>query len=287
MHRTPGDHERSAASESDDRLSDRLTRRYAGFAHEAGDALNETMDVMLRHRSVRRYDTARALPEGAVESLVAAGQSAATSSNMQLVSVVAVRDPSRKARLARIATQPFVKEAPVVLCFVVDLSRATRVGERTGTDLWAIPRLTTFVTAAIDCGIFAQGVVVAAETLGLGTCYIGNLRNDSRAVARILELPPRAWVAFGLCLGYEAPPYTEVRPRLPPSVVLHHETYSIDGEEEKIARYDRFFSAHEDAQGRPVGTWTQRHRARLASREYLGEAVRLDRVLADLGFPLD
>ncbi|RWR21433.1 NADPH-dependent oxidoreductase [Sinirhodobacter populi] len=265
---------------------DALDRRYGGLQPAIDLPLTPTIELMLRHRSVRSYQD-RPLAPGALEALIAAGQSAATSSNMQAVSVIAVQDAERRGRLSRAASgQAFVAQAPVVLCFVIDQSRPARIGRAIGADLFALPMLDSFIAGISDCAIFAQTVALAAESMGLGTCFVGNLRNDPEFIAQELNLPPQAFVVFGLCIGYERPPETGIRPRLPQSVVLHHETYSDAGEAEDLARYDAVFSAHETAQGRPAATWTGRHRDRFASTVYLAGRDRLRRILAQLSFPL-
>jgi nitroreductase len=263
-----------------------LLARYGGAAPQAALPTTPVIDLMLRHRSVRNY-LDRPLPDGALESLIAAGQSASTSSNMQAVSVVAVTDPARRTRLSQAASgQAFVAQAPVILCFVADQARATRVGDATGQDLWAIPLVDNFLAAAIDAAIFAQNVILAAQSMGLAGCYIGNLRNDPEFIAQHLALPPKAVVVFGLALGFAAPPVTAIRPRLPQQVVLHRETYSTAGEDRALAAYDQIFEAHEVAQGRPRETWTARHAARFASKSYLDGRINLRAVLERLGFPL-
>jgi nitroreductase len=248
--------------------------------------LTPVIELMLRHKSVRHY-LDKPLPDGALEALIAAGQSAATSSNMQPISVVAVTDPARRKRFAQAASgQGFVAEAPVILCFVLDHARPTRVGAATHADLWAIPLVEKFLSAATDVAIFAQNVLLAAQSMGLAGCYIGNLRNDPEFIAHELGLPERAVVLFGMALGYEAPNTTAVRPRLPQSIVLHHEQYSTEGEAAALAQYDDTVMAHEVAQGRPRDTWSARHKARYANKDYLEGRINLRAVLARMGFPL-
>jgi len=264
-----------------------LSARYGGAVPVLALPPGPVIDLMLRHRSVRSYQD-RPLPDGALEVLIAAGQSASTSSNMQAVSVVAVTDPDRRRRLSQAASgQAFVAEAPVILCFVADQARATRVGAATGADLWAIPLVDNFIAAVADTAIFAQNVMLAAQSIGLGGCYIGNLRNDPEFMAAELALPPHAVVVFGLALGYETAPMTGIRPRLPQTVVLHRERYSTEGEAEALAGYDTAFAAHEVSQGRPHDTWTARHKARYASKSYLDGRINLRAILARLGFPLE
>jgi nitroreductase len=265
-----------------------LEQRYGGLGPGPAVPLTPVMRLMLRHRSVRSYQD-RPLPVGALEVLIAAGQSGATSSNMQAVSVVAVEDPETRKRFSKAASgQAFVAEAPVILCFVIDQARPTRVGGRLGEDLWAIPLVDNFVAACTDAAIFAQNVLLAAQSMGLAGCYIGNLRNDPDFIAAELALPEHAMVLFGLALGYEKPPVTAIRPRLPQQVVLHRERYSADHQAEwrALEQYDEVIAAHEVSQGRPRQTWTQRHPARYASTDYLDGRIRLREILERLGFPL-
>ncbi|MCA0922664.1 NADPH-dependent oxidoreductase [Pseudooceanicola nanhaiensis] len=245
------------------------------------------MEQMMSHRSVRSYED-RPLPEGMLETLLAAGQSGASSSNMQAISIVAVRDPARKAELAEMGRQPFLATAPVILCFVADHSRAARIGARTGVDLFTLPYMDNLLAATCDCAIVAQNMVLAAESLGVGSCYVGNLRNEPARLAKLLNLPPRAVVIFGLTMGYEAPPVTGVRPRLPQGVVLHEETYNRDeaAEAQIMAEYDAVFARHEAGQNRPPVTFSQRNAERYASAEYLSGRDKLKAQLQDMGFPL-
>jgi nitroreductase len=94
-----------------------------------------------------------------------------------------------------------------------------------------------FIIATVDVALAAQNCAVAAESLGLGICYIGAVRNDPQAVADLLELPESVYPVFGMCLGYpdQAP---EVKPRLPLSVVLKADAYRGPDDLEGIRRYD-------------------------------------------------
>lgn len=241
--------------------------------------------AMMAHRSVRSFSD-RPLPAGLLEKLVAAGQAASTSSYMQTVSVVAVEKRETRMKLAGIARQDFLGVVPTILCFVADLSRATRVGEATGTDLFALPMLDNFVASCTDCAIFAQNVALAAQSCGLGICFIGNLRNRPLEIARMLDLPPRSVALFGLCIGYETGTPTGQRPRLPQPVVLHRETYATGREAALLDRYDEIVGDHEVSQDRPRITWRERHAMRFASYDYLSGRETLREQLEMLGFPL-
>src|SRR5262245_37654968 len=109
--------------------ADALTARYGADAIPAAGPWNGTIDLLLAHRSVRGF-TADPLPTGTLETLVAAAQSAATSSNLQTWSVVAVTNPATKAALAEVANnQKHMEECPLLLVFLADLSRLDRLGQ--------------------------------------------------------------------------------------------------------------------------------------------------------------
>lgn len=248
---------------------------------------NETIALQLRHRSVRAFSDAP-LPAGLVELLVAAGQSAATSSNMQTTTVIAVRDQARRERLAALCrNQPFIARVPLLLCFVADLSRPARIGAALDIPLPALDLLDTYVTAATECGVFAQNVALAAESLGLGTCFIGNLKQEPERVAQELRLPPSAIVLFGMCIGYEdRERATGIRPRLPQSIVLKHEVYDVADEPRHLCGYDHVFAAHEAGQRRAPVAWSARHHDRFADPAYLGNRKRMKAALRRMGFKL-
>jgi nitroreductase len=254
-----------------------------------GAAWNETVALLLSHRSVRGYRPDAPVPEGTLETLVAAAQSAATSSNLQTWSVVAVDDPAAKAELARIANgQRHIEECPLFLVFLADLSRLARLGEQEGAALEGLPYLETFMVAVIDAALAAQNAVVAAEALGLSTVYIGALRNRPEEVAALLGLPEGAMAVFGLCVGYPKPGAEgEVKPRLPQAMVLHRDRYRAAAEEPALrAAYDATLTGFSERVGMGAVDWTRRAVARVGSIRALSGRDRMRAALSALGFPL-
>ena len=166
---------------------------------------NPLIESLLGHRTVRAF-LPDPVPEDTLALMVAAAQSAATSSNLQTWSVVAVKDPARKARLASlVGGQAHVRDCPLLLVWLADLSRLDRVGNLTGVPAKANDYLEMFLVALVDAALAAQNAVVAAESLGLGTVYIGAMRNRPEDVAQELALPQHAFAAFGLCVGRPDP----------------------------------------------------------------------------------
>jgi nitroreductase len=263
-----------------------LAERY-GAGRPDGILWNETIARLLDHRTVRAY-RADPLPEGVVETLVAAGQSAASSSNLQLWSVVAVTDAEKRRQLAELAGgQTHIAQAPLILLWVADLARAKLVADDAGAQAEGFEFLESFTVAAVDAALAAQNAVIAAESLGLGTVYIGALRNRPADVAALAGLPPRAAVVFGLVVGWEdetAP--AAIKPRLPQEVVLHRETYRLEDQRAPIAAYDETARAFQIAQGQdPVG-WRQLLLNRGQSAASLNGRDRLKQALRSLGFAL-
>ena len=248
---------------------------------------NEVIASLLQHRSVRGYKP-DALPPGTLETLVAAAQSAATSSNMQTWSVVAVTDPADKAVLARVANnQRHIEQCPLFLVWVADLARNEQVAAAVGQTLEGLPFLETFLVAALDAAIASQNAIVAAESMGLATVYIGALRNDMAAVSALLGLPPGVAGVFGLCVGYADPAAAAgVKPRLPQSVVLHHGRYGTGALLAGVAQYDRAMEAFSASVERSRYSWTERVISRLGRVAALAGRDRLREVLVRLGFPL-
>lgn len=210
-------HERILARYRDPALADRL----------GGADWNDALDVMLSHRSVRRY-LDQPLPDDTLETIIAAAQSAATTSNLQAWSVIAVEDKERKARLAgHAAGQKHIYAAPLLLVFVADLARLRAISDMRGLEGVALDYIEAFIFAIADAALAAQNACTAIESLGLGCCYIGAMRNNPQAVAEELGLPEESFVVFGMTVGRPDPAVeSDVKPRLPQGVILHRERYT-------------------------------------------------------------
>jgi len=249
------------------------------------EATNPVLETMLNHRSIRSF-TEEKLAPGTLETLVAAAQSAPTSSNLQAWSVVAVEDPARRDRLADLCgKQGFIRQAPLFLCWIADNSRLTRLGEAHQKKMEGLDYLESFMVALIDAALAAQNALVAAESLGLGTVYIGQLRQSPEKVSAELNLPPGAFACFGMAVGHPAV-QGAVKPRLPQSMVLHREQYGVASEDAAITGYDQALGDFSVAQGMGAQDWTQRMMSRVGTAAGLSGRHRMRDALTALGFPL-
>ena len=251
---------------------------------------NTTIELIHQHGSVRHYKS-DPLPKEMIETIVAAGQRAATSSNLQMFSVVALTDlEQRKQMQAYCGGQKHISQAPVFLAWVADLSRLERICQARGYKQQA-GMVENFLLAAVDAAIAAQNAGLAAESMGLGFCYIGAIRNKPRNVIRLLKLPRLTFPVVGMTLGWpvKAP---MIRPRLPLETILHWDTYDTTGEAEQLEQYDREMIETGIYRGRQVKAddptpaeqygWTE-HSARRAAQVM---RPHLREVLLEMGFEL-
>lgn len=267
------------------RHADLAAPQVAGNVAAAADLPRSVLEVQLGHRSVRRF-LPGPLGPSVLPTLVAAAQSAPTSSNLQLWSVVAITDPARLARIASLSgEQDHVRDAPLLLVWIADVARVRALAASRNTAVHATGYLETTMTAFLDAALAAQNAVVAAESLGLGTVYLGGVRDDPEALAAELKLPQGTAPVVGLVVGRPDPACPgRVKPRLPQAVVLHHETYDLARQLRPLGAYERRMTAFYRDEGF-AGGWIGRVLTRLRGNGSLRGRERLRSALAALGMP--
>lgn len=246
---------------------------------------SDVIDLQVRHRSVRAFRP-DPVPEGTLTAMVAAAQSASTTSNLQAWSVVVVRDEARKARLSALAAgQAFIEQAPVLLVWLVDLARLRRLAADRDAPLAGTEYLETTIIGFVDVGLAAQNAALAAESLGLGVVFVGAIRDNPEAVARELRLPPGTFAAFGMSLGFPDPTQgSAIKPRLPQGAVVHQETYDLDKQPAAVAVYEERMAGFYAEQDLAV-SWTERVLHRLAGPHSLKGRERIRAALGEQGLP--
>jgi nitroreductase len=264
-----------------------LSRRNRDGTLDAPQQWNEVLETILNHRSVRGF-LPRPLPDGTLELLVAAAQSASTSSNLQFWSVIAVEETERKSRLAELAGhQQFIRDAPLLLVWLADLSRLNRIAAERQAQVDGTHYLEEFIVGVVDAALAAQSALIAAESLGLGAVYIGAMRNLPEQIAAELRLPSHVFAVFGMSIGYPDPARpTDIKPRLPQSVVLHREQYSAAPRSEAIDAYNATILGFQHEQGMRAIDWTQQCFNRVKDAEALRGRDRMREALRNLGFEL-
>ncbi len=181
------------------------------------------INLINNHRSIRNY-TDQKISKELLDSILFAGTRASTTGNMQVYSIVVSQEDEKKKALAPCHfNQPMVTKAPVVLTFCADFNRFNKWCEvsdaKPGYD-----NFLSFITAAIDALLVAQNVSLAAESKGLGICYLGTTTYTADKIIDILNLPKGVVPITTITLGYpDLMP--ELTDRLPLDAIVHYESY--------------------------------------------------------------
>ena len=182
------------------------------------------MDILKSHRTIREYNS-KNVSDDILNNILECGISASNTGNMQLYSIVVTRDSLQKEKLAPFHfNQPMIKSAPVVLTVCFDFNRFLLwcSNNKTFTDFRSISWL---LNGFIDSSILAQNICVAAESFGLGICYLGTTLYNTAEISQVLRLPKGVVPVTTITIGYP-----EVMPdkvdRLPLDAVVHREVYN-------------------------------------------------------------
>ena len=164
--------------------------------------MNETIRVLMQRKSVRVFEDR---PIGAEEkqTILAAAMRAPTAGNSMLYSILDVTDQAKKDKLAQTCDhQPFIAKAPMVLVFLADYRRWVRKFQQAGCEEIPNPRLSDLILATNDTVIAAHAACVAAESLGIGSCYIGDIIEQWEEHQKLFDLPPFVAPVSMLVFGY-------------------------------------------------------------------------------------
>jgi nitroreductase len=185
--------------------------------------MNPFIDQMERHRSIRKYQD-RQVPDDVLARVLQAGTSASSSGNMQAYSIIVTKDLEIRKRLYPLHfDQSMVLEAPVLLTFCADFHRMRRWLELSKAPM-NFDNMMSFMIAAIDAILVSQNVALAAESEGLGICYMGTTMASCREIAKVLQCPDHVVPVVGFSLGFPDEQPAE-RKRLPIAGLVHSETY--------------------------------------------------------------
>ncbi|KRN97693.1 oxygen-insensitive NADPH nitroreductase [Companilactobacillus kimchiensis] len=163
--------------------------------------MNSTIENMLQHVSVRDFKNESISNENK-NALLLAAQSGSTSEFVQAFSIIEITNPQLRKEIADITiSSPHVKKAETFYIFVADLNRQATILKRNKQNLDGIKNMESLLVATVDTTIAAQNMAIAAESMGLGICYIGSIRNNIKQVANLLNLPKFTFPLFGMTVG--------------------------------------------------------------------------------------
>jgi len=243
--------------------------------------LNETINILASHQSIRKYKDIP-VKEETVKEIIKVAQWSSTSSHFQAYTIINVKDQKKRAAIAEIAGgQKWVVDCPVFLVFCADLHRAAKYWK--GKDSQLLSNNEMFLMATVDATLAGQQAYIAAASLGLGGVYVGGIRNDIDAMGKVLNLPYLVYPVFGMCLGYPDDNPGQ-KPRLPFEAVYKVDQYEEAGDDDRIAGYDQEIAEYyrQRTNGKSQDTWSERCGRLMMEkpRENLGGFIR------DKGFNL-
>jgi FMN reductase (NADPH)/FMN reductase [NAD(P)H] len=204
--------------------------------------MNTTIEVIENRKSVREYEPSP-IPEQVKEQVLHAAMRAPTAGNMMLYSIIEVTDQATKNKLVETCdNQPFIATAPLVLVFLADYQRWMDYYDYCGVEAHCAeqdlamlqPEEGDLMLAACDALIAAQTAVIAAEALGVGSCYIGDILENFEVHQEMFSLPKYAVPICMLCFGYptKAASERQMTTRFAPEYIVFKDKYRHLGEDD-------------------------------------------------------
>lgn len=240
--------------------------------------MNEVLRQLHDRKSVRVYE-GRPVPEDVKQAILEAAIQAPSAGNMALYTILDITDPAVKAKLSESCDhQPFIATAPMVLIFCADYRRWYDVF-CANLDTVRKPDLGDLFLAEADAIIAAQNAVVAAHSLGLGSCYIGDITENFEYHKELLNLPQYVVPAAMLCMGYPtAQQLARPKPRRHSvSDLVHENGYST----EKAAQMPRMLESQQGKTGEELQDYIRRFCARKWNSAFSEEMSRSCRAMVE------
>jgi len=215
-------------------------------------------EVLVNRRSVRRYER-QGIEQEKLDFIYEAIRNTPTSYNGQQFSVIAVTDPEIKLKLYDIMGQKQVKTSAVFFLFCMDFHQLELAGKAKGVSFPEYQNsLNGYTVGVVDATLAMHQAIIAAESMGLGTCCIGYARTaDPARTSEILGLPEKVAIVCGLAVGYpsETP---DIKPKRPVELTVFENQYGQDGTiTKKLLDYDQRICQYnqERAGDKTVNDW--------------------------------
>lgn len=197
--------------------------------------MNETLEIINNRKSVRKFADEKINLDN-INLIIQSAMRAPTAGNQMLYSIIEVDDQRLKDRLVKTCDdQPFIATAPLVLLFLADYQRTYDFFISSGVKEYSVregiqhrtPVVGDLMLASCDALIAAQNSVIAAESLGLGSCYIGDIMENYEIHREMFNLPEYTFPITMLCFGYPLGDYTgrQITPRYPQEYIHFKNQY--------------------------------------------------------------
>lgn len=218
--------------------------------------MNQVLELIGSHRSIRKF-TDESIDEKLLKEIIGKAQYTSTSSFLQAYSVIRVNDKAARTKLATYAgDQPYIESAAEFLVFCADMNHIKIASDLHDVEM-SQGYTESFVIATVDASLFAQSIMLGAESCGLGGVFIGGIRNHPKEICTLLEIPENVYPVFGMCLGHPAQDPLS-KPRMPLDLILKDEKYS-DLDRKTLEDYDAHVKDYytKRTKGKVDYTWTE------------------------------
>ena len=163
--------------------------------------MNKTIEELFKRQSIRAY-LDKEITEEEKKLILDASVNAPSAGNMQMYSIIDVTDQKLKDRLAVLCdNQPFIAEAKMVLVFCADYQKWYDAFDSLNLNP-RHPGSGDLLLSIEDAMIAAQNSVVAAWSMGIGSCYIGDIMENYEEIVDTLKLPQFVYPACMIVYGY-------------------------------------------------------------------------------------
>ncbi|MDY0235266.1 MAG: NADPH-dependent oxidoreductase [Gudongella sp.] len=207
--------------------------------------MNKTIEIQKNHKTIREFKNDHISKE-IMEELLEVARRTATSNGMQTYSIIRITNKAIKEKISKLCNQEYIARAPELLIFIVDQYRNSQISTEKGLDFEYTNDMDKFFQGFTDSSLAAQNMVVAAESLKLGTNYLGSILNNVKEICSLLELPKLTFPVVGLSIGYpnQEP---QLKPRMEMSLRVFENKYiKFSNYLEKLENYDREMQSYYD-----------------------------------------
>lgn len=205
------------------------------------DYQNETLKVINNRATCRNFSDEK-ISAKIIELLLSAAIKSPSGGDLQAISIVQIEDKSSRKFLRKLSLdQSYVEKAPLSLLFCIDWHRTMRMCSLDPSPTGCENDTMNYILGLVEVGIAAQNVCIAAESLGLGSVYIGNIINYLPQVKEYFNLPDHVYPGVLLSIGY---PKTKKDPhaKFPSDIIVHKEKYKELDDEDLIDAFKKRYS---------------------------------------------
>lgn len=245
--------------------------------------MNNIIDIIGKRTSLRNYAD-KTITDEHLDIIIESAMRAPTAGNMMPYSIIIIRDNKTKEILSHTCDeQPFIAKAPVILLFIADyqkwmdyyvLNKVEEFCNENGRE-FTRPSEASLFLATEDALIAAQNAVIAAESIEIGSCYIGDIMEHYEKHRDIFDLPEFAFPVGMLCLGYYPEGYSlPPRERFNKKYIVFNEKYQRVAEEDIKDMFKHLDNKFVDANKYNAKNYAQMHYSFKTNADFSKEMAR-------------